>query len=87
MLDSQHRQRLPYKSAAVALLFSVFFGPVGLLYASVIGGVVMIALGFIVLSSKFFVAMAIVWVSSCVWAVAAVNRYNQQLMKVLINHA
>lgn len=72
---------LPFKSIAVALLFSVFLGPVGLLYATTLGGIVMLILGVIVGCLKLGFLMFIVWVSSCVWAVFATNRYNERLCK------
>lgn len=71
---------LPFKSVAVALLFSILLGPLGLLYASVRGGVTLILLSFIVLSSHFWFPMAILWVSACVWGVSATNRYNKKLL-------
>lgn len=74
---------LPLKSVAIALLFSVFLGPIGVLYSSMVGGLVMIFLGFIVLSSKLLVPILLVWVISCIWGVAATNRYNQKLLKTV----
>lgn len=87
MMDSSQQKikpLLPFKSVAVTLLFSVFLGPVGLLYSSVWGGVVMIILGFIVLSSQLFVPIALVWVMSSVWAVAATNGYNKKLLNMML---
>ena len=74
--------RLPLKSVAGALLFSVFLGPIGLLYASSLGGIVMIVLGLIVLSSKLWVPILLTWVGSCIWSVLAVNKYNKKLIKL-----
>jgi len=68
---------LPFKNLAAALLFSVFLGPVGLLYASTVGGIIMIVLGFVVASSMLPVPIILVWLGSCVWSVVAVNRYNK----------
>ena len=78
MSDTQQTLGLPFKNLAVALLFSVFLGPVGLLYASTVGGVVMIVLGFIVVSSMLPVPIILVWLGSCIWSVVAVNRYNKR---------
>lgn len=72
---------LPLKSVAGALLFTVFLGPVGLLYASAFGGIVMIILGFIAVCAKFFVVLSLVWLSSCIWSVLAVNRYNRRVLQ------
>jgi ABC-type multidrug transport system permease subunit len=76
MNENQSKPVLPFKSLAVALLFSVFLGPIGLLYASTVGGVVMIILGGIVVSSMLPVPIILVWLGSCIWSVVAVNRYN-----------
>ncbi|MHB1947101.1 MAG: hypothetical protein ACYCQI_03170 [Gammaproteobacteria bacterium] len=81
--SQKFKPMLPFKSVAGALLFSALLGPVGLLYSSVRGGVVMIILGFIVLSSQLFVPIALVWVGSTIWAVAATNKYNNKLLKLL----
>lgn len=72
---------LPLKNVAGALLFTVFLGPVGLLYASTMGGIIMIVIGFIVACAKFIVPIALVWLISCIWSVLAVNRYNRDLCK------
>jgi hypothetical protein len=71
---------LPYKSVAAALLFSVFLGPVGLLYASFWGGFIMIAIGIVVISSKFFFPVVLVWLISCIWSVGATEIYNKKVL-------
>lgn len=73
---------LPFKSTAIALLFAAILGPVGLLYSSLLGGVVMIVVGFVVVSCKFIVPIIIVWLISCIWSVAAVNRYNKMVFRL-----
>lgn len=73
--------RLPLKSVAVALLFAVFLGPVGLLYATSFGGIVMIPIGFFMVCTKLWVLVLFVWLISCVWSVLATNRYNKKLIR------
>lgn len=70
--------KLPLKSVSVALLFCVFLGPVGMLYSTVVGGTIMIMIGFVVACAKFFIPIAMVWLISCIWGVAAVNRFNRK---------
>lgn len=77
--------RLPFKSLAGALLFSLFFGPIGLLYATTVGGVVMLVLGIAIIPTKLPVPIAIVWVGCCIWSVVATNRFNQKLMQKISN--
>lgn len=71
--------RLPYKSLAGALLFSVILGPVGLLYASFWGGLTMIAIGIVVISSKFIFPIILLWIICCIWSVGAVESYNRKV--------
>lgn len=72
----------PYKSVAIALLFSVILGPVGLLYASFWGGFFMILLGIVVCSSQLFFPILLLWIISCVWAVKAVEGYNKKIFQL-----
>lgn len=72
---------LPFKSVAGALLFCVILGPVGVLYSSMTGGVVMIIFGLIVIRAKLVGLIILVWLISCVWGVAATNRYNRKILR------
>lgn len=83
MLNQQPRQ-LPYKSVAVALLFSVVLGPVGLLYASFWGGFTMILVAIIVFSAKYFFPILLVWIMCCIWSVHAVEAYNKTVLHASI---
>jgi hypothetical protein len=74
---------LPFKNLAGALLFCVFLGPVGLLYASSTGGITMIVIGFLVACSKLFIPIALVWLACCIWGVLAVNKYNKSILRML----
>lgn len=73
----------PFKNVAGALLFSVLLGPVGLLYSSVRGGIVMIILGFVAISSKLPVPIILVWLGACIWSVSAAERHNKKMLKAL----
>lgn len=72
---------LPFKSIAVALLFCAILGPVGLLYSSLTGGIVMILLGLFVLHAKLMGPIILVWLISCVWGVASANRFNRKVLQ------
>jgi hypothetical protein len=79
MISTQAAFGLPYKSVAGALLFSVILGPVGLLYASFWGGVLLIVLSVFVLINKFFFVGLLIWLSCCIWSVGAVESYNKKI--------
>lgn len=65
------------KSVAAALLFAVILGPVGLLYSSFWGGVIMIPLTVVVMCSRFVFPILITWLICCIWAVGSVEAYNR----------
>ena len=71
---------LPLKSVAGTLLFSLFLGPIGLLYASTIGGIVMLVFGIVIVPTKLPVPIALIWIFSCIWSVIATNRYNKKII-------
>lgn len=79
-MQANHRS-LPLKSVGVALLYTVLLGPLGLLYASIRGSVIMLLLALIVMSSHFWFLTLLVWIISCVWGVAAVESFNRKVVK------
>jgi len=72
--------RRPLKSVAGALLFCVFLGPVGLLYSSVLGGIILMLFGLLVIRHKLIPLLLFIWVVSCVWGVISTNRYNNKIL-------
>src|SRR5580704_7251150 len=82
MLNTQFNMtNLPFKSVAGALIFSVILGPVGLLYASFWGGLLMIVVGIVVISSKFIFTILMFWIICCIWSVGAVEKYNRKILR------
>lgn len=69
----------PYKSVAVALIFAVLLGPVGLLYSTFWGGLFMILIGIVVCNSKLLVPILLFWILCCIWAVGAAELRNKKI--------
>ena len=65
------------KSAGVAFILAFLFGPLGLFYASVPGGFIMLLVSFI--GILFFPLLFIAWIGSIIWAVVAVSNQNAAL--------
>ena len=77
---SAQRER-PFRSVAGALIFCMLCGPVGLLYASLSGGIILMTAALFVLRAKLFVLLSLIWLLSCVWGVIAAQRYNERILK------
>lgn len=78
----------PFKSVAVAILLALFLGPIGLLYSTFWGGVIMFFISFILLAamtvnSAIAPLVLIAWIICSFWTVRACNRYNKNLMKTI----
>lgn len=69
------------KSAGVSLLLTILFGPLGLLYSSVIGGVVMIIASIIIGFITLGFGLIVTWIGSVIWGVIAVNSHNEKLLE------
>lgn len=77
---------LPQKSMLLGLILTFFFGPLGMLYATVLGGIVM----FIVCVLTFGITIMtlglgsilffLVWIIQMLWAGFAISGYNKRLL-------
>jgi hypothetical protein len=71
---------LPDKSVAIGLLFTIFFGPLGLLYATFWGGASMLLLAIVVFGSHLQGVIILFWLLCNLWGVAAVTCYNNKII-------
>ena len=75
------------KSLVVSVLLTIFFGSLGLLYATIGGGLFMtigyplIALLIVQSAPTITILMGVFWYIICIiWGIIAVNRYNRNLV-------
>jgi hypothetical protein len=67
----------PQKSVATAVLLTIFFGPLGMFYATVPGAFVMLFISVIAAAFTLGLSLLITWPICIIWAVSAVNTHNQ----------
>jgi hypothetical protein len=76
----------PTKSVGVALVLTFFFGPLGMLYSTVAGGLIMLAanvvLGTLTLGLFFFIS----WPIQMVWAAVAASNTNKAVAPTVSVH-
>ena len=70
---------LPTKSIVVSLLLTFFFGPLGMLYSTVIGAIVMLIISVIVGIVTFGIGLVFTQPICMIWGAIAVNSYNNKL--------
>lgn len=67
------------KSAALAFILALIFGPFGLLYATISGGITMLVIDLFVAVFTFGVGLFFTNVICAVWALSAVNSHNKKM--------
>ena len=68
------------KRLVLAIILALFFGPLGLLYSTVKGGVIMFFVNIVVGLFTFGVGLFITWPIGVIWAAMATNAHNAALM-------
>lgn len=68
------------KSIGVAIVLTVLFGPVGMLYSTVPGALIMIVVSAVVGIFTLGFGLLFTWPICIVWGVMAANAYNKQLL-------
>ncbi|HDZ51391.1 hypothetical protein LCGC14_0113420 [marine sediment metagenome] len=61
----------PPKSAWAAFFLTFFFGPLGLLYASIAGGIILTVIALIIVPLTAGIAAFVIWPISMIWGVLA----------------
>lgn len=75
------------KSTGVAFILAFLLGPLGLLYATITGGIVMFLISCVMFFLLPVVGPIICWVVCIIWALMAVNNTNSNTTSgVTINH-
>lgn len=72
----------------LALLLTFFFGPIGMLYATVSGGLIMFGISFLiaflgVITAGIGLLLYFPWyIALYVWTIVAVNKYNNPVVRI-----
>jgi hypothetical protein len=72
---------LPTKSVALAFLLALFFGPLGMLYSTVGGALVMLIVSFFGTICTLGLGLVITWPICIIWSVLAASSYNQRIAR------
>lgn len=78
----------PTKSVGLAIILTVLFGPLGMFYTTIWGGIIMsvvfllvvMVVGSLTLGLGLVVVLPILWAICVLWAAMASNSYNRKLL-------
>ncbi len=72
------------KNIGVAFMLAFFFGPLGMLYSTIVGGIIMLIVSVIVALITLGFGLVATWPICIVWAVIAVNIHNKKLVGKMV---
>lgn len=76
----QHIVVTSTKSVAISIIFTFLFGPLGLLYSTVSGGIIMIVIGIILFVLTAGLGLISTWPICMIWGVIAVSNSNKKVL-------
>ena len=83
-MTDQQPQRvvvLPTKSVGVAIILTVLLGPLGMLYSTIWGGIMMFVISALVGLVTFGLGLMITWPICIIWAALAAGSHNRRLLE------
>ena len=72
------------KSVGLSLILTILFGPLGMLYANIVHGIIMIVLAFIIGVITLGFGAVITWPISIIWGYLDVKSYNRKLIQGIV---
>ncbi|HCU05410.1 MAG: hypothetical protein A2X77_04520 [Gammaproteobacteria bacterium GWE2_42_36] len=72
----------PGKSVIGAFFLALFLGPLGLTYANMLGGIILMIVFMIAVAVKNgFILAFLLWIAGAVWAIALANKHNKKIFR------
>lgn len=68
------------KSVGIAILLTILFGPLGMLYSTIGGAIIMAVISVVVGLPTFGIGLIFTWPICVIWAVVATKSYNKKLL-------
>lgn len=69
------------KSMGISIILTVLFGPLGMLYSTIWGGVIMAVISIIVGIVTLGFGLLLTWPICIIWAAVATSSYNKKLLQ------
>ena len=68
------------KNMGIAILLTVLFGPLGMLYCTIWGAVIMFVVSLVIGVVTLGIGLIITWPICIIWTAIATNSYNKKLL-------
>ena len=68
------------KSPGVAILLTILLGPIGMLYSTIVGAVIMLVVNVVIGIVTLGFGLVLTWPVCVVWAAVAASSYNKRIL-------
>jgi len=68
------------KSPGIAILLTILLGPLGMLYSTILGAVIMTLATLVVIIITYGLGLLITWPICIIWAAIAASNYNKKIL-------
>ena len=68
------------KSAGIAILLTILFGPIGMFYSTIAGAIIMCIVTVVVGAITLGIGLLVTWPICILWAALAANAYNNRIL-------
>jgi len=73
---------IPTKSVGISILLTILLGPLGMLYSTISGAIIMFIVSVIVTIGTAGIGLIITWPICIIWAAVAASDYNDKLLNI-----
>lgn len=81
---AHHVVVMPTKSVGISILLTFLFGPLGMLYSTILGALVMFVVSVIVAIVTLGLGLLITWPISIIWGAMAASAHNRRLVAAAV---
>jgi hypothetical protein len=71
---------VPTKSMGVSIILTVLFGPLGMFYSTIAGGIIMTIISLFVFLITAGIGLFLTWPICVIWGAVATSSYNNRLL-------
>lgn len=72
---------MPLKSVGISIILTIFFGPLGMFYSTIKGGIIMLIISFFFGLITMGYGLIILWPICIIWGAMATDKHNKELLE------
>lgn len=80
-VQQQHLVVTPTKNMGISIILTFLFGPLGMFYSTILGGIIMSVISLVVGIITFGIGFLLTWPICIIWGAVSTSLYNKKLLE------